>query len=150
MNIADRFTEIAKVHHNKVAVKYPRRAGRSYHYDSITFGKLELLANQYANGLTRIGFRRGTKTLLFVRPSLKFPALVFALFKIGVIPVFIDPGMGRKNLLAAIEEVAPEGLIAEPEIHLLRILFSKSFKSVKFKVSRELIRLPITKKGLTK
>jgi len=87
MNIADRFTEIAKIHHNKIAVKYPRRTGRNYHYDSITFGKLELLANQYANGLTRIGFRRGSKTLLFVRPSLKFPALVFALFKIGVIPV---------------------------------------------------------------
>lgn len=135
MNIADRFTEIAKIHHNKIAVKYPRRTGRNYHYDAITFGRLELLANQYANGLTRIGFRRGSKTLLFVRPSLKFPALVFALFKIGVIPVFIDPGMGRKNLLAAIEEVAPEGLIAEPEVHLLRILFSKSFKSVKFKVT---------------
>ncbi|HNZ65466.1 MAG TPA: fatty acid CoA ligase family protein [Smithella sp.] len=135
MNIADRFAEIAKIHHNKIAVKYPRRTGRNYHYDSITFGKLELLANQYANGLTRIGFRRGSKTLLFVRPSLKFPALVFALFKIGVIPVFIDPGMGRKNLLAAIEEVAPEGLIAEPEVHLLRILFSKSFKSVRFKVT---------------
>lgn len=135
MNIADRFTEIAKIHRDKIAVKFPRRRGRNYSYDSITFGKLESLANQYANGLTRIGFRRGSKTLLFVRPSLRFPALVFALFKIGVIPVFIDPGMGRKNLLAAIEEVAPEGLIAEPEVHLLRIFFSKSFRSVKFKVT---------------
>jgi olefin beta-lactone synthetase len=135
MNIADRFTEIAKNHHNKIAVKYPRRTGKTYSYDSITFGKLESLANRYANGLTKIGFSRGSKTLLFVRPSLKFPALVFALFKIGVIPVLIDPGMGRKNLLTAIEEIAPEGLIAEPEVHLLRILFSKSFKSVQFKVT---------------
>ncbi|PKN50712.1 MAG: hypothetical protein CVU55_15690 [Deltaproteobacteria bacterium HGW-Deltaproteobacteria-13] len=135
MNIADRFTQIAKIHHNKIAVKYPRREGNKYCYDSITFGELETLANQYANGLSRIGFSRGSKTLLFVRPSLKFPALVFALFKLGVIPVLIDPGMGRKNLLAAIEEIAPEGLIAEPEVHLLSLIFGKAFKSVKFKVS---------------
>ena len=135
MNIADRFTETAKIYKDKVAVKYPRRTGKKYRYDSITFGELESLSNQYANGLTGIGFRRGSKTLLFVRPSLKFPALVFALFKIGVIPVLIDPGMGRKNLLMAIEEIAPEGLIAEPEVHLLRLLFSKSFKSVRFKVT---------------
>jgi acyl-CoA synthetase (AMP-forming)/AMP-acid ligase II len=132
MNIADRFTEIAKIHYNKIAVRYPRRAGDKYRYDSITFGELESLANKYANGLSKIGFSRGSKTLLFVRPSLKFPALVFALFKLGVVPVLIDPGMGRKNLLNAIEEIAPEGLIAEPEVHLLRILFSNSFK---FKVT---------------
>ena len=135
MNIADRFTEIAKIHHDKVAVRFPRRTGKNYRYKSITFGELDTLAGKYANGLSEIGFRRGCKALLFVRPSLKFPALVFALFKIGVIPVFIDPGMGRKNLLAAIEEVAPEGLIAEPEVHLLRILFNNSFKSVRFKVT---------------
>ena len=135
MNIADRFTEIAKIYKDKVAVKYPHRAGNKYRYDSITFGELESLSNKYAIGLSGIGFRRGSKTLLFVRPSLKFSALVFALFKIGVIPVLIDPGMGRKNLLMAIEEIAPEGLIAEPEVHLLRILFNKSFKSVRFKVT---------------
>jgi len=135
MNIADRFTETAKKFQNKVAMRYPRRVGNKYQYDSITFGALETLANQYANGLAKIGFRRGSKTLLFVRPSLRFPALVFALFKMGVVPVLIDPGMGRKNLLAAIEEISPEGLIAEPEVHLLRILFRKSFKSVQFKVT---------------
>jgi acyl-CoA synthetase (AMP-forming)/AMP-acid ligase II len=141
MNIADRFDEIAKIYHNKAAVKYPRRVGKNYRYDSITFGELETLANKYANGLSEIGFRRGSKTLLFVRPSLQFPALVFALFKLGVVPVFIDPGMGRKNLLAAIEEIAPQGLIAEPEVHLLRIFFSKSFKSVNLKVTTKGVKI---------
>lgn len=135
MNIADRFTQIARINQQKVAVKYPRRAGNKYNYDTITFGELESLSNKYANGLSKIGFNRGSKTLLFVRPSLKFPALVFALFKLGVVPVLIDPGMGRKNLLAAIEEIAPEGLIAESEVHLLSLIFSKAFKSVKFKVT---------------
>ena len=96
MNIADRFTQIARIHQQKVAVKYPRRTGNKYNYDVITFGELESFANKYANGLSQIGFNRGSKTLLFVRPSLQFPALVFALFKLGVVPVLIDPGMGKK------------------------------------------------------
>ena len=83
MNIADRFTQIARIHQQKVAVKYPRRTGNKYNYDVITFGELESFANKYANGLSQIGFNRGSKTLLFVRPSLQFPALVFALFKLG-------------------------------------------------------------------
>jgi acyl-CoA synthetase (AMP-forming)/AMP-acid ligase II len=141
MNIADRFDEIAKIYYNKVAVRYPRRIGKKYRYDSITFGELATLTNKYANGLAEIGFHRGSKTLLFVRPSLQFPALVFALFKLGVVPVLIDPGMGRKNLLAAIEEIAPQGLIAEPEVHLMRIFFSKSFKSVKFKVTTKGVKI---------
>lgn len=135
MNIADRFTNIAGTHSDKIAIKYPRRVGKIYHYDSISFGELEELTGRFANGLYAMGFRRGMKTLLFVRPSLKFPALVFALFKLGVVPVLIDPGMGRKNLLAAIEEAAPEGLIAEPEVHLLSLFFRKAFKSIRFKVA---------------
>jgi acyl-CoA synthetase (AMP-forming)/AMP-acid ligase II len=135
MNIADLFFDIAAAHRNKTAVKYPRRKRGRYRYDAVTFGELQRLADGYAGGFHQLGFRRGGKTLLFVRPSLRFPALVFALFKLGVVPVLIDPGMGRKNLLAAIEEVSPEGLIAEPEVHLLSLLFSKSFQSVKFRVA---------------
>lgn len=141
MNIADLFSEIAVRHRDKAAVKYPRRRGGRYHYDAMTFAQLNHLADRYAAGLYEMGFRRGHKTLLFVRPSLQFPALVFAVFKLGVLPVFIDPGMGRKNLLAAIEEVSPEGLIAEPEVHLLSFLFVRSFQSVKFRVTTKGSRL---------
>ncbi|HON58182.1 MAG TPA: fatty acid CoA ligase family protein [Smithella sp.] len=140
MNIADLFADIAASHRDKTAVKYPRRKKGRYVYDAITFGELNRLADRYAGGLHRLGFRRGGKTLLFVRPSLRFPALVFALFRLGVVPVLIDPGMGRKNLLAAIEEVSPEGLIAEPEVHFLSLLFGRAFKSVKLRVTTK--RLP--------
>ncbi|MEI8347189.1 MAG: fatty acid CoA ligase family protein, partial [Pseudomonadota bacterium] len=135
MNIADNFTNIANKYHQKEAVRFPQRVGKNYRYDSITFGELETLSNKYANGLSKIGFTRGCKTLLFIRPSLQFHALVFALFKLGVVPVLIDPGMGMKNLLAAVEEIAPQGLIAEPEVHLLSLICRRAFKSIKFKVT---------------
>ncbi len=142
MNIADRFSQIAGTFSGKTAVRFPVREGGGYRYDSITFGELESLACRYANGLSGLGLRRGSRTLLFVRPSLRFHALVFALFKLGVVPVLIDPGMGRKNLLAAIEEVAPRGLIAEPEVHLMGMFARKAMASVEARVT---VRGPVIK-----
>lgn len=135
MNIADNLTKVASKFPDKTAVRFPTRAGDGYSYENLDFKTLESKTNIYANGLLDSGFAKGQKVLLFVRPSLEFHALVFALFKIGAIPLLIDPGMGRKNLLSAIKEVRPEGMIAEPEVYLLSLIFRDAFKSVKNKVT---------------
>ena len=77
------------------------------------------------------GVRKGTKVLLFVRPSLEFPVLAYALFKIGAVAILIDPGMGRKNLFKCIGDVKPEVLIAVPDVFIGRRLFPKVFSTVK-------------------
>ena len=43
-----------------------------------------------------------------VRPGLDFFSLVFALFKAGVVPVLIDPGIGLRNLGQCCREAAPK------------------------------------------
>lgn len=131
MNIASRITKIASQFPNKVAVKYPHVHQGNYHYDELSFSELENRINCYVSGLQEHQFQAGDKVLIFVRPSLVFHALVFAAFKLGLIPIFIDPGMGRKNLLNAVKEIKPDGLIAEPEVYLIKTLFYSSFKSVK-------------------
>lgn len=140
MNIADNLTNISDKFPNKTAVRFPVGNADGYKYEDLNFSELEAKINKYANGLKKTGFKKGQKVLLFVRPSLEFHALVFAIFKIGAVPLLIDPGMGRKNLLNAIKEVSPEGLVAEPEVHFLSLIFRDAFKSVQNKV---------TTKGLT-
>ena len=137
MNIAHRLTENAKKFPEKKAVLFPHfePKEKKYHYSSLTFKELDILSNKFANGLANMGLKKGDKTLLFLRPSLDFPAMTFALFKLGVIPVFIDPGMGRKNLLKCIKESSPVALIAEKEVHLISRFFPGTFKSIKFKVT---------------
>ncbi len=78
-----------------------------------------------------MGLKKGDRTLIFVRPSLDFSAITFAIFKLGLIPIFIDPGMGKENLLRAIQQVKPIGLIAVPEVHILRLLYRKEFQTIK-------------------
>ena len=63
-------------------------------------------------------------------PSLDFFILVFALFKVGAVPVVVDPGMGVKRMLNCLKESRAKALIAIPAGHVLRTLAPKAFKSV--------------------
>lgn len=137
MNISTRLTENAKIFPDKIAViapKYDKHLD-SYDYQNLTFKELDILSNKYAIALSKLGLEKGDKTLLFLRPSLDFSAMTFALFKLGVVPVLIDPGMGKKNLLKCIKEASPVGLIAEAEIHFLKLFYPTIFKSIKYNVT---------------
>ncbi|MBC7429731.1 MAG: AMP-binding protein [Bacteriovorax sp.] len=137
MNIAARLTANAKTFPDKKAVVFPvfNKKTKQYDYSKLSFKELEIRSNKFATRLEKLGLKKGDKTLLFLRPSLDFSAMTFALFKLGVVPVFIDPGMGRANLLKCIKEAKPVGLIAEKEVHLARLFFPGTFKSIKFNVT---------------
>ncbi len=137
MNIAHRLSENAKLFPDKMAVTVPHfnKKTKTYDYESLTFKELDIRSNKFATGLSKLGLQKGDKTLLFLKPSLDFSAMTFALFKLGVVPVFIDPGMGRANLLKCIKECSPVGLIAEKEVHFIRLFFKSVFKSVRFNVT---------------
>lgn len=128
MNIATRLIDFAKSHPHKTAIIDAKTGAK------ITFSELDDKIARICDALLKQGFAPGMRTLLFVRPSLNFHALVFALFRIGIVPVLIDPGMGRKNLLAAIEHTKPDAMIAEPIVHLLSFIFRKPFKTIRHRV----------------
>lgn len=130
MNIAYRIREVAKLYPKKVAVSHPAKKNISY-----TFAEFEARSNQIAHQLKSYGIGPGTRTLLFVKPCLDFTVITFALFKIGAIPVLIDPGMGIKNLLKSIKQVRPEAMISIGVVHWVRRLKAAFFTSVKIKVS---------------
>lgn len=134
LNIARKLPELAAIHPDRVAVTAARGNKASgdgaFHYESLTFKELEERSNLYATKLKELGLKKGEKVLIFIKPSLDFSAVTFAVFRLGLVPVFIDPGMGRKNLLEAVSHIGPTALIAEPEVHFIRLLFSKAFKTV--------------------
>ena len=143
MNIAKRIETLAAKHPKKESTLFPKRTNffgsPLYRYEKLNFYQLDKLASQYAEGLIQAGLKPGDKTLLFIKPCLQFHALVFALFKAGIVPVLIDPGMGKNNLLQAIKDVKPKGLIAEPIIHLIKLFYPKVFESIEVQVSNRSI-----------
>ncbi len=97
----------------------------------LSFQQLNTECDHYAHGLTEFGVRMGDRVLLMVHPGVELISVVFALLRIGAVPVLIDPGMGRKALLQCIAEAEPVVLIGVPIVHALRRLAPKPFATVK-------------------
>lgn len=89
----------------------------------LSFHELDRLSDRIAHGLLYYGVDRGTRTVLMVTPSPEFFALTFALFKVGAVPVLIDPGLGLRNLKKCMAEAEPHAFIGIPKSHVVRILF---------------------------
>ena len=123
LNVADRLAEFAARSPDRVAVVCQRR--RRAGYATITFGELDADATRIARGLVAWGVTPGTRLALFVRPGIDFVALVFGLLRAGAVIVLIDPGLGRKNLVRCLADAEPEGFIAIPVVHAIRLLLRR-------------------------
>ncbi len=134
VNIASHLPRMAELHPNRPAIVCAlggRDAAGHGRYASWTFAELDRESNRLANGLERIGVTRGTRTILMVRPSLDFFALVFALFKVGAVPVVIDPGMGRDRMVDCLAGARAEAFIGIPIAQVLRLLHRRAFATVR-------------------
>jgi len=101
----------------------------------LTFQELDSLSDRIAHGLGDAGIGRGARTVLMVRPGPEFFALTFALFKLGAVPVLIDPGLGVKNLKACLVEAEPVAFIGIPVAHLARLIFGWGGSSLRILVN---------------
>lgn len=137
MNIASHLTAMACAQPWRPAVVFPHardRQGR-VSYTHYTFHQLDEASGRLALGFSRFGIQRGMRVALMVPPSLDFFALTFALFKLGAVPVLIDPGIGLRYLGKGLAEAAPEAFIGIPKAHAARVLLRWARVSVKFKVT---------------
>lgn len=115
--------------------KYQRHAfsfSKTLHYQEINFNDLNRQTDEIAFALNHYGIKRGMKAVLMVTPSIDFFALTFALFKAGIVPILVDPGMGVKNLKQCFAESCPDAFIGIPKAHIARKLFAWGKESVNF------------------
>ena len=133
VNIASYLTRTAKAQPYKRAVVSP--AGRDKKgrvaYSHLTFRQLDQESDLLAHGLTTAGLSRGTRTVLMVKQSQDFFALIFALFKTGAVPVVVDPGMGIQRMVGCFKSSRPEAFIGIPLAHVVRTVYPGFFKTVK-------------------
>lgn len=98
------------------AVRAPVGRGRdgSIRYREKTFAEMDRDACATAVHLAANGIERGTRTLVMVQPGLDLIRVIFAFFKIGAIPVVIDPGMGLRHFLRCVERTRPRAVVGIP------------------------------------
>lgn len=136
-NIAARLTATAQAMPDAWGVIVPHGydAAGKRSYDRHTFRELDQDSDLVAAGLREMGVTPGMRLALLVRPGFDFISLVFALFKSGAVQILIDPGIGRRNMIRCLEEAAPEGFVAIPQAHAVRMLLPGKFRKAHFHVT---------------
>ena len=123
-NVLAHLRRLASEKPDNIAIYAPTKKKRlgQFIYTHHTYQNLNDECNHLAKGLVAEGINHSTKVVLMVTPSFTFFALVFALFKVGAIPILIDPGMGLKNLKQCLKEAAPDAFIGSFKAHLARVI----------------------------
>lgn len=136
-NVAHFLAEQAAQHPNAAAVRAPdgREGDGAIRYVERSFAQLEAEASATAYYLAESGIARGTRVLLMVKPGLDLIRIVFALFKIGAVPIVIDPGMGLSRFLRCVRHSQPGALIGIPIAIWVGRFFRPSFRGVSVKLS---------------
>jgi len=120
-NVAAALSRQADQQPNATAIHYP--VGGSFKrvkYTSCSYLELNELSDCYARGLHEYGIEAGTRTALMLTPGLDFFAMFFAMFKAGVVPVLIDPGIGKKPLKQCLAEASPKAFIGVTKAQFAR------------------------------
>jgi acyl-CoA synthetase (AMP-forming)/AMP-acid ligase II len=135
-NIARHLERMAAARPSAAALKVPRGRTSSGGIDYLELSFAGLLAetDAWCARLKARGVARGDRALVMVRPGLPLIASAFALFKIGAVPVIIDPGMGIRNFLSCVERSRPRALVGIPLAQVLSRVFMRAFGSVKIRV----------------
>ena len=135
-NVAHFLAEQARQQPDQPAVRAPvgRTAAGAIRYTERSFTQLEAEASATAHLLEAKGIGRGTRVLLMVTPGLDLIRLVFALFKLGAVPIVIDPGMGLRSFLRCVRHSQPQALVGVPLAIWLSRIFRASFKGLRSKV----------------
>lgn len=123
VNIAAHLPRVAAEQPFAPAIFFPdgrSRAGR-VRYTHYTYRQLDEASDRISLGLRAIGLEPGTRVALMVRPSLELFSLVFGLFKAGLVPVMVDPGIGLKNMKSCLEKARPEAFIGIWAAQLARL-----------------------------
>lgn len=133
VNISSWLKRSAEIYPFKRAVVYPdsRDSKGRVLYSQLNFRQLERQSDRLAFGLETTGITRGTRTILMVPPGMDFFVLIFAMFKVGAVPVVVDPGMGIDRMLSCFEQGKPEAFIGIEKAHVLRKIKPGFFKTVK-------------------
>lgn len=121
---------------DRKALIFPRsRFWQKDRFEHWTYRELDSISDAYARGFRKVGIGHGTKTIIMLKPGPDLFAVVFALFKVGAIPVIVDPGMGVKRMLHCYRTVRAEAFIGIPLAHVVRRAAASTFADARICVT---------------
>jgi len=115
-NIAERVSAMAA----RLDARPAFVAGRG---PAMTFRQFDRLVGAFTAGLRSRGVAAGERVAVMVPPGVEFAGVTLALFRIGALPVLIDPGMGIRGLGRCIAEAVPSTFVGSHKANFARLAF---------------------------
>lgn len=141
MNVIEALGEVAQEKPDTLGLSIPHRnLWGLLSYQHKTFQQMDHEVDVWATYFLSKGFSKGKKILLMLPPGEDLLISVFAMLRLGAIPVVIDPGMGLKNFFNCAKKTRPDLFLGCPQARLLyyilkpfvrlkkAIIFSKALK----------------------
>jgi len=134
-NIAAALLEMAQSRPDAMAIAFPEKNSLDKNgitrYQKLSFKELAFETACVGRGLLAAGFERGDRVVMMVPPGFDFFILGFSMLQTGIVPVFIDPGIGIANLKKCIAETEPAGFIGITKAQAARVLFGWGKKTIR-------------------
>lgn len=112
-NFISRFANNARIQADKTALIIPQMNGTDCTgEESISYGELGNIVSQYQALWSDKGWQSGDKIIVIVKPGISLYAIALSLLGMGIIPVFIDTGMGRKKIRMALQDANAKAIIS--------------------------------------
>ncbi len=137
INIASHLAVMAESRPDAPAMLEPRGSDRNgkLNYNRFSYHQLNRRSDAIGRGFSDLGIGRGSRVAVCLRPGFDFFAVTFALFKIGAVPVLIDPGIGLQNFGRCLAEAEPMAFVGVPFAHLLRRMFRWARTTIQINVT---------------
>lgn len=113
------------------------------HDQVLTFAQLDVRSGRVAALLHDRGLQPGQTVLVFVPMSLELYITLVALFRLGVVAMFLDPSAGTAHIEACCALRAPNAFIGTVKAHLLRVV-SPALRRIPLQISVGSLPLPGT------
>ena len=104
-------------------------------HEARSFLQLDQASDAAAEHFARAGLSAGDRVLLAVRPGHDLIVGMFALLKLGAVPVAIDPGMGWSAFLDCVRRSRPTALVGVRPAALLSRLPLAAFRTLHHRVT---------------
>ncbi|MBK8821646.1 MAG: AMP-binding protein [Anaerolineales bacterium] len=134
--LIERLEANAARHPDKAVFIYPVNGM----WTTVTYAQLLDSTRRFTSGLLACHAVPGMRAALMTPPSADFFALTFALLKLGIIPILVDPAIGLKKVSECLKESQPDIFIGNTLTHALRIGFGWGRDSIKLNVTIEKIK----------
>ena len=98
---------------DQAALTIPRmQANRLLGEETCSYAELLARVGRFQDGLAHAGYQAGDRIIILLRPCIELYALTLALLAAGMVPVFIDSGMPRSVIRAAVRSAGARALVS--------------------------------------